>query len=261
MVEVTASCSTGFRGHSCQAPALVPVEVELRTKVNEVGNMLAVNRARYLEIRSGWTNQSRWINLGNIAYKLTFIAEQLSVNNYRLCHFCIILFLSLYRRRFKIRSWKVTAKQPRNKEKRCSTRWFSRSRHRWHHFRLVHELQSPLLKNWPRHFALKRRPFNTWTRRLDSLLLHPSSPRTFPHSRIRTTSVKCTDWWWTGWTAVTPLSPSHFCPNSTSSSSPSHVLKTNLINSCFRSNLDYSRCLVMPTVNTNNNNNDTGGRI
>ena len=33
VVEVTASCSSGFRGHSCQAPAVVPVEVQLRTKV------------------------------------------------------------------------------------------------------------------------------------------------------------------------------------------------------------------------------------
>ena len=78
VVEVSASCSTGFRGHSCAAPAVVPVEVQLRTKVNEVGNILAANRARYLEIRSGWTNQNRWINLGNVAYRLSYIAQLLS---------------------------------------------------------------------------------------------------------------------------------------------------------------------------------------
>ena len=78
VVEVTASCSSGFRGHSCQAPAVVPVEVQLRTKVNEIGNLLAGNRSKYLDIRSSWVSQNRWISLGTTAYKLTHIANELS---------------------------------------------------------------------------------------------------------------------------------------------------------------------------------------
>ena len=46
VIEVEAPCSTGFRGHTCQAPANVPVEIEVRTKIDEVGNMLAINRQK-----------------------------------------------------------------------------------------------------------------------------------------------------------------------------------------------------------------------
>jgi len=79
VVEVEAACSSGFRGHTCQAPAKVPVEIEIRTKMNEIGNILAVNRQKYLEIRTNWVNPSRWSNLGMASFKLEHVANQLQI--------------------------------------------------------------------------------------------------------------------------------------------------------------------------------------
>ena len=52
VIEVEAACSTGCRSHTCPAPAKVPVEV--RSKMNEIGNILAHNRQQYLVIRTSW---------------------------------------------------------------------------------------------------------------------------------------------------------------------------------------------------------------
>ena len=60
VIEVEASCSTGFRGHTCAAPAKVPVEIEVRSKMNEIGNILAHNRQQYLAIRTSWVAPTRW---------------------------------------------------------------------------------------------------------------------------------------------------------------------------------------------------------
>lgn len=78
VIEVTASCGSGFRGHACQAPARVPVEIQLRTKIQEVFNSLSGNRNRYQEIRTSWSNPQRWVNLGHVAYSLTRMSQILS---------------------------------------------------------------------------------------------------------------------------------------------------------------------------------------
>ena len=77
VIEVEASCSTGFRGHTCPAPAKVPVEIEVRSKMNEIGNILAHNRQQYLAIRTSWISPTRWNSLGSAAFRLNHIANQL----------------------------------------------------------------------------------------------------------------------------------------------------------------------------------------
>ena len=78
VIEITASCGTGFRGHSCQAPARVPVDIQLRTKIPEVFATLSANRNRYQEIRTNWSNPQRWVNLGHVAYTLNRMCEVLA---------------------------------------------------------------------------------------------------------------------------------------------------------------------------------------
>ncbi|CBY36070.1 unnamed protein product [Oikopleura dioica] len=78
VIEITASCGTGFRGHSCQAPARVPVDIQLRTKIPEVFSTLSANRNRYQEIRTNWSNPQRWVNLGHVAYTLNRMCELLA---------------------------------------------------------------------------------------------------------------------------------------------------------------------------------------
>ena len=45
--------------------------------MNEIGNILAANRQKYLEIRTNWVNPNRWSSLGTSSFKLNHIANQL----------------------------------------------------------------------------------------------------------------------------------------------------------------------------------------
>ena len=77
MIEVEAAYSAGFRGHTYPAPAKVPVEIEVRSKMNEIGNILAHNRQQYLAIRTSWVAPNRWSSLGTAAFRLAHMADQL----------------------------------------------------------------------------------------------------------------------------------------------------------------------------------------
>ena len=53
-IEIDAACLTSFRDHTCPASAKMHVEIEVRSKMNEIGNILAHNRQQYLAIRTSW---------------------------------------------------------------------------------------------------------------------------------------------------------------------------------------------------------------
>ena len=146
VIEVEASCSTGFRGHTCAAPAKVPVEIEVRSKMNEIGNILAHNRQQYLAIRTSWVAPTRWnrrVFYCNDLCPFSLVSSFLFENTNKVLErrpSGWITWLISWKRHSGQQFWKKTDKRLKLRERRCSTLWLVPYRLLWRHSAPVHEL-------------------------------------------------------------------------------------------------------------------------